>query len=350
MKDIFLHAQKHELIPEGCNPLEKVRVKASNSGFVPIILTPKETFAIFNQLPLHQQTMVLLDAATGLRYSEIAGLQWRDVDWENKRIQIEKRWIRCNVDGPKTRASKAPVVMSDVLAAYLMAWRRETKYAKEEDWVFASEAPDQRATPFSWFDRLAALASALTRTRVRRPVLGTCSSRVTCTRLRSKPGSKETILRMKNHGKEGGQEREIEKKIYFDKKGERVRRFGFHQFRLVDTKAGFRSLTEAIDTTTPARRMMMQMVGAFAEFERAMLRERTKAGLDAAGRDGRIGGRPPKLSTQQQEEIQKMVLRGEKTAADAARLFKIHPSTVSRLLSRTSLEPHAKYRAKSYAK
>jgi len=112
--------------------------------------------------------------------------------------------------------------------------------------------------------------------------------------------------------------------------------------RLADTKAGFRSLTEAVDTTTPAGRMMMQMVGAFAEFERAMLRERTKAGLDAARRDGRIGGRPPKLSTQQQAEIQKMVLRGGKTAADAARLFKIHPSTVSRLLSRTSLESHAK--------
>lgn len=64
--------------------------------------------------------------------------------------------------------------------------------------------------------------------------------------------------------------------------------------RLGEAGAGFRSLTEAIDTTTPAGRMMMQMVGAFAEFERAMLRERTKAGLDAAREDGRIGGRRPK--------------------------------------------------------
>ena len=45
--------------------------------------------------------------------------------------------------------------------------------------------------------------------------------------------------------------------------------------------AGFRSVTEAIDTTTPAGRMMMPMVGAFAEFERAMLRERTRAGVVA---------------------------------------------------------------------
>jgi len=104
--------------------------------------------------------------------------------------------------------------------------------------------------------------------------------------------------------------------------------------RLAEAKAGFRSLTEAIDTTTPAGRMMMQMVGAFAEFERAMLRERTKAGLEAAREEGRIGGRRPKLSPQQQTEIRKMVTRGDKTAADAARLFKIHPATVSRLLAR----------------
>jgi DNA invertase Pin-like site-specific DNA recombinase len=109
--------------------------------------------------------------------------------------------------------------------------------------------------------------------------------------------------------------------------------------RLAEAKAGFRSLTEPIDTTTPAGRMMMQMVGAFAEFERAMLKERTKAGLDAARQDGRIGGRRPKLSPQQQAEIRRMVSRGHKTAADAARLFKIHPATVSRLLAR---EPRPK--------
>jgi len=66
--------------------------------------------------------------------------------------------------------------------------------------------------------------------------------------------------------------------------------------RLTETKAGFRSLTEAIDTTTPAGRMMMQMVGAFAEFEKSMLAERTKAGLNAARLEGRIGCLRPKLS------------------------------------------------------
>ena len=106
--------------------------------------------------------------------------------------------------------------------------------------------------------------------------------------------------------------------------------------QLGEAGAGFRSLTEAIDTTTPASRMMMQMVGAFAEFERAMLRERTQAGVDAARQQGRVGGRRPKLSPQQQSEIRKMVSEGEKTAA-AARLFKVHPATVSRLLERDAL-------------
>jgi DNA invertase Pin-like site-specific DNA recombinase len=105
--------------------------------------------------------------------------------------------------------------------------------------------------------------------------------------------------------------------------------------RLQEKKAGFRSLTEAVDTTTPAGRMMMQMVGAFAEFERAMLKQRTKAGLDAARKEGRIGGRRPKLKPQQQQEIVRLVRTGKKTAADAARLFGVHPATVSRLLQRT---------------
>jgi DNA invertase Pin-like site-specific DNA recombinase len=96
--------------------------------------------------------------------------------------------------------------------------------------------------------------------------------------------------------------------------------------------ADFQSLTEAIDTATPAGRMMMQIVGSFAEFERAMLRERTKNGLDAARQEGRIGGRRPKLTQQQQKEITELVTSGQKTGADAARLFCVHPSTIVRLL------------------
>jgi len=80
--------------------------------------------------------------------------------------------------------------------------------------------------------------------------------------------------------------------------------------------------------------MMMQIVGTFAEFERAMLRERTNSGLDAARKQGRVGGRRPKLKPHQQQEIVNLVNSGLKTAADAASSFNVHPVTVSRLVQR----------------
>lgn len=105
--------------------------------------------------------------------------------------------------------------------------------------------------------------------------------------------------------------------------------------------AGFRSLTESIDTTTAAGRMMMQIVGSFAEFERAMLRERTRNGLLAARSEGRIGGRRPKLTAHQQQEVIQMVAASKRTAADAARLFNVHPSTVARLMARNKIAGEA---------
>ena len=69
---------------------------------------------------------------------------------------------------------------------------------------------------------------------------------------------------------------------------------------------------------------MMQIVGAFAEFERAMLRERTRNGLNAARKEGRVGGRRPKLKAHQEQEIVHLVSSGQKTAADAARLLRMY--------------------------
>ena len=112
--------------------------------------------------------------------------------------------------------------------------------------------------------------------------------------------------------------------------------------RIDQAGAGLQSLTEAIDTTTPAGRMMMQIVGSFAEFEREMLRERTRSGLAAARKEGRVGGRRPKLSPEQRKEILRLVSSGEKTAADAARLFSVSPSTISRLLRRATTQASKK--------
>lgn len=103
--------------------------------------------------------------------------------------------------------------------------------------------------------------------------------------------------------------------------------------KIGEAGAGFRSITEQIDTTTPAGRMMMQMVGAFAEFERAMIRERTSSGLAAARAEGRIGGRRKKLDDVKRREIAEAVISGRKTAAQMARIFGVSPPTVSRIIA-----------------
>ena len=111
--------------------------------------------------------------------------------------------------------------------------------------------------------------------------------------------------------------------------------------QIAEANAGFRSLTEHVDTTTPAGRMMFQMLGAFAEFERSMVRERTRMGLHAARERGRVGGRRPKLTAHQRTEAIKMVNSGAKSAAEVARLFRIHRSSVSRMLSQSRVVAQA---------
>jgi DNA invertase Pin-like site-specific DNA recombinase len=103
--------------------------------------------------------------------------------------------------------------------------------------------------------------------------------------------------------------------------------------RIAQAGAGFRSITENIDTTTPAGRMMMQMVGSFAEFERAMIRERTSAGIAAARAEGRVGGRRKKLDVAKRREIAESVITGRKSGAEMARLYNVSQPTVSRIVA-----------------
>ncbi len=108
--------------------------------------------------------------------------------------------------------------------------------------------------------------------------------------------------------------------------------------RIAEAGAGFRSVTENIDTTTPAGRMMMQMVGSFAEFERAMIRERTSAGLAIARAEGRIGGRRKKLDLAKRREIAESVITGRKSGAEMARLYNVSQPTVSRIVAQHRMQ------------
>ncbi|EIF0795646.1 recombinase family protein, partial [Escherichia coli] len=72
----------------------------------------------------------------------------------------------------------------------------------------------------------------------------------------------------------------------------------------------FRSLTDSIDTSTPMGRFFFHVMGALAEMERELIVERTKAGLEAARAQGRIGGRRPKLSPEQWAQAGRLITSG----------------------------------------
>lgn len=94
--------------------------------------------------------------------------------------------------------------------------------------------------------------------------------------------------------------------------------------------AGFQSLAEDIDTTTPAGRLVFHVFASIAQFERERISERTKEGLIAARKRGRIGGRPPALSPERSAEVRRMRDQDGRTIAELARLFKVSPNTIRR--------------------
>lgn len=103
--------------------------------------------------------------------------------------------------------------------------------------------------------------------------------------------------------------------------------------RIAQTGAGFRSLTEGVETVGPAGHMLMRMIVSFAAFERMMLLERTGAGLANARAAGRIGGRRRKLDAGLRREIAENILSGTHSGADMARTHGISQPTVSRIVA-----------------
>ncbi len=95
---------------------------------------------------------------------------------------------------------------------------------------------------------------------------------------------------------------------------------------------GFRSLTEAIDTTTNAGMLQFHIFGALAEFERQIIRERTRAGLAAARARGRLGGRPA-LLTPEKLDAARMMRQQKRTMPQIAKALGVSRATLYRHLT-----------------
>ncbi|MBB1078147.1 recombinase family protein [Rhodoferax sp. 4810] len=95
---------------------------------------------------------------------------------------------------------------------------------------------------------------------------------------------------------------------------------------------GFISLQEGFDTTTSGGKLIFQIFGALAEFEKNLIRERTNAGLAAARARGRRGGRKEKLSPAQVETMRKMSASQQHTIAEICRVMAITKPTYYRYM------------------
>ena len=97
---------------------------------------------------------------------------------------------------------------------------------------------------------------------------------------------------------------------------------------------GFRSLSEAIDTTTAGGRLVFHVMGALAEFERGLISERTKAGMASARARGVTLGRPRKLNKQQVARARRLIRAGKARHEDLANEYGVTPITLARALKR----------------
>ena len=102
---------------------------------------------------------------------------------------------------------------------------------------------------------------------------------------------------------------------------------------------GFRSLTEQMDTTTPHGELLFHLFGALAQYERALTRERVQAGLAAARRRGRQGGRPRALDNEKLEAVIAALNAGT-SKATVCRTFGIPRGTLNDSLKRAGWSGH----------
>ena len=95
----------------------------------------------------------------------------------------------------------------------------------------------------------------------------------------------------------------------------------------------FRSLTEGMDTTTPSGELLFNMVASLAQFERSLIRERVNAGIAAARKRGRVGGRPRAISDERMELVADALAQG-RSKAEVARAFGVNRATLHREMVR----------------
>jgi integrase len=128
-------AERWGVIEIGKNPVALVRVKnASKRLKRPQILEVAQFFEMLKHLAEPYRTMVMVAQCTGLRISEILGLQWGDFDFEAHTFMVQRSVVSGRVDAVKTEYSKDYVPLDPRLEGLLLRWRSFSTYSKDGDW------------------------------------------------------------------------------------------------------------------------------------------------------------------------------------------------------------------------
>ena len=135
MSNVFNHAIRYEWLEK--NPITLVRQSAKREH-IPEVLDVGEISSLLTELQYPYKAMVLLAAATGLRASELLGLQWQDIDFDLLQINLNRGVVHQVVGGLKTEASRKPIPLDPDLARALLEWRYLSPFDRQSDWVFAS--------------------------------------------------------------------------------------------------------------------------------------------------------------------------------------------------------------------
>ena len=149
MSAVFHHAMRYEWLD--ANPIKLVRQSAKRER-TPDVLELSELQLLLTKLELRERTLVLLDAATGLRVSELLALRWEDVDFKTLELSVTRSIWHQVVGNCKTETSAKPVPLDSYLAEDLLQWRRVSPYPMPHDWVFAS--PTMKGKQPYWPDNL----------------------------------------------------------------------------------------------------------------------------------------------------------------------------------------------------
>jgi integrase len=137
MSVVFNHAIRYEFLPQGTNPITMVRQSAKRMK-LPDVLDAQEVASLFSHLSQRDRVMVLLDATTGLRRSELIGLKWSDVDFPQLQLSVTRSVYKSVVGRCKTEASRKPVPLHRWVAEELLEWKRTAPYNQPDNWVFGS--------------------------------------------------------------------------------------------------------------------------------------------------------------------------------------------------------------------